>query len=102
MAMLHIVNKSPFERNALDTCMRLAKEGGAILFIEDGVIGALKNTANSAKVSDAMGSLKFYVLGPDLVARGMSEDRLIDGVSVVDYGGFVDLVTGHDQVQSWL
>ena len=46
MAMLHIVNKSPFERNALDTCMRLANEGAAILFIEDGVIGALKNTAN--------------------------------------------------------
>lgn len=102
MAMLHIVNKSPFERNALDTCMRLANEGAAILFIEDGVIGALKNTANSAKVSDAMGSVKFYVLGPDLAARGMSEDRLIDGVSVVDYGGFVDLVTGHDRVQSWL
>ena len=102
MAMLHIVNKSPFERNALDTCIRLANEGAAVLFIEDGVIGALKDTANSAKVSDAMSSLKFYVLGPDLVARGMSEDRLIDGVSVVDYGGFVDLVTGHDRVQSWL
>lgn len=100
--MLHIVNKSPFERNALDSCMRLATEGAAVLFVEDGVIGALKNTANSQKVSDAMSNLKFYVLGPDLEARGMSEDRLIDGVSVVDYGGFVDLVTGHDRVQSWL
>jgi tRNA 2-thiouridine synthesizing protein B len=102
MAMLHIVNKSPFERNALDSCMRLATAGAAVLFIEDGVIGALKNTANSHKVSDAMSNLKFYVLGPDLKARGMSEDRLIDGVSVVDYDGFVDLVTGHDRVQSWL
>ena len=35
--------------------------------------------------------MKVYVLGPDLDARGMT-DRLIEGVTSVDYGGFVDLV----------
>ena len=43
-----------------------------------------------------------YVLGPDLAARGMSEDRVIDGIQVVDYSGFVDLTTKHDTCQSWL
>ena len=27
--MLHIVNKSPLERNSLDACLRIAAPGGA-------------------------------------------------------------------------
>jgi tRNA 2-thiouridine synthesizing protein B len=42
-----------------------------------------------------------YALKSDLDARGM-QHRVMDGVRVVDYGGFVDLVTEHDAVQSWL
>jgi tRNA 2-thiouridine synthesizing protein B len=38
---------------------------------------------------------------PDLQARGVA-DRLIDGVSAVDYEGFVDLVVEHKNSQSWL
>ena len=37
--MLHIVNKSPLERPALDACLRIA-EPGAILLIEDAVYAA--------------------------------------------------------------
>ncbi|HGG58648.1 MAG TPA: sulfurtransferase complex subunit TusB [Gammaproteobacteria bacterium] len=101
MAMLHVVNKSPFERNSLDACLRLAEEGSSVLLIEDGIYAAMKDTVVSDKVIAKKG-LKFYVLGPDLKARGMSEDRLIDGIDVVDYGGFVDLTAEHDVVQSWL
>jgi len=43
-AMLHLINKSPFERTALDSCLRLAKPGSSILLIEDGVYAALENT----------------------------------------------------------
>ena len=39
--MLHTVNKSPFERNALESCLRLAASGSSVLLIEDGVIAAL-------------------------------------------------------------
>jgi tRNA 2-thiouridine synthesizing protein B len=42
------------------------------------------------------------VLGPDLAARGLSEERVIDGISVVDYAGFVDLAAENDKVQAWL
>jgi tRNA 2-thiouridine synthesizing protein B len=101
MAMLHIVNKSPFERDSLDSCLRLAEEGSSVLFTEDGIYGALKNTKVADKVSAANG-IKFFVLGPDVKARGMNEDKLIDGIDVVDYAGFVDLTAEHDVVQSWL
>src|SRR5688500_1427058 len=102
MPMLHTVNKSPFERNTLDSCLRLAKPGGAILFIEDGVFAALKNTVATGKVQKALERFNFYVLGPDVCARGLKEDQLIEGVKVVDYAGFVDLAAEHDSVQAWL
>jgi len=99
--MLHTINKSPFERNSLESCLRVAKDGSAILFIEDGVYGALKNTACSKLVADAMGRLKVYALAPDLEARGV-KDSVLEGVTLVDYGGFVDLAAEHDKVQAWL
>ena len=51
--MLHTVNKSPFEKNSLETCLRLIDDNSAILLIEDGVYGALKNTSISETVIDA-------------------------------------------------
>jgi tRNA 2-thiouridine synthesizing protein B len=99
--MLHIVNKSPFERNAFESCLRHAKKGAAVLFIEDGIYAALKGTQASAQVQAAMKDVTFYVLQPDVEARGMS-GRVLDGVKTVDYGGFVDLTVQHNAVQSWL
>ena len=102
MPMLHTVNKSPFERDSLDSCIRLAAKGGSVLLIEDGVYGAMSGTAKSDLVTAAMKDLTFYVLGPDVKARGLDEGRMIDGIKVVDYAGFVDLTTQHENVQAWL
>jgi len=99
--MLHIVNKSPFERNSLESCIRLAQKGSAILLIEDGVYGATKGSSVEAKVQGVMSDVKVFVLDADIQARGMA-DRVLDGVTVVDYGGFVDLVAEHSNCQSWL
>ena len=100
--MLHLINKSPFERNALDSCLRVAKSGSAILLIEDGVYAALANATHAEKIIDQMGDFSFYVLGPDVAARGLSDMPLIEGIDVVDYEGFVDMVVEHDATQSWL
>ena len=102
MAMLHTVNKSPFERNTLSSCLRLAKKGSSILLIEDGVIGAMQNTKFASMLSDAAKDFKLYALGPDLSARGLDSENVIDGVTIVDYNGFVDLAAEHNAVQSWL
>jgi len=98
--MLHILNKSPLQTSSLDSVLRLAGEG-ALLLIEDAVYAATQGNAAEAKLRQAMVTLKVYVLEPDLAARGMNE-RLIDGVTAVDYGGFVDLVVEHPSSQSWL
>ncbi len=99
--MLHIVNKSATERNSLESALRLATKGSAVLLIEDAVYAATTGSAAATKVQAAMADLQVYALGPDLDARGMSA-RVLDGVKVVDYGGFVDLVTEHNSCQSWL
>ena len=102
MSTLNIINKSPFDRDSLSSCVRTLSESDAILLIEDGVYAATAGTNFSDAVKAAANSHSVYVLGPDLSARGMSDDRIVEGVKVVDYDGFVDLVTEHDKSNSWL
>jgi tRNA 2-thiouridine synthesizing protein B len=99
--MLHIVNKSPFDKGTLEACLRFARKGGAVLLIEDGVYAATRGTAVAKQVEEALKDVSIYALAPDLEARGM-QSRVMDGVRLVDYGGFVDLVAEHNAVQSWL
>ena len=101
MAMLHTVNKSPFEKDSLESCIKNAKAGSAILLIEDGVYGALNGSKVSDMVQSAMGSISFYALSSDLEARGVAS-KVMDKVQLVDYAGFVDLVTKHDSTTAWL
>jgi tRNA 2-thiouridine synthesizing protein B len=82
--------------------MRVISDGDAILFIEDGVYAATAGTSFSDAVKAATNSHTVYVLGPDLSARGMSNDSVVEGINVVDYEGFVDLVVEHDKTNSWL
>jgi tRNA 2-thiouridine synthesizing protein B len=102
MATLHTVNKSPFERNALDTCVKHLSAGDSVLMLEDAVIGARKGSSSVALIEAAMQSGTVYLLAGDLAARGLSADDVVPGTKVVDYGGFVDLVTGHDRTVAWL
>jgi tRNA 2-thiouridine synthesizing protein B len=100
--MLHTVNKSPFEKNSLASCLRLASAGSVILLYEDGIYAALKGTRFESTITDALKNHTIYVLTPDVEARGMSVDKIIAGVKPTDYAGFVDLVTGNNSVQAWL
>ena len=81
--MLHLVNKSPYDGCNLDTATSIMKDGDALLLIEDGVYGAVK----AGKAASLLEGRSVSVLGPELAARGISEDKLVDGVKVVDYAG---------------
>jgi tRNA 2-thiouridine synthesizing protein B len=100
--MLHIVNKSPSEKNTLESCVRHAKPHSTILLIEDGVYGVTKGSPGEKLIKQALAAnCTVCALWPDLEARGM-QDNVIDGIKQVDYGGFVDLVAESKNVQSWL
>jgi tRNA 2-thiouridine synthesizing protein B len=98
--MLHTVNKSPYSSDSLKLCMAYMQSEDVVLLIEDGVYAAMKGGASEALVSGS--SAKVYALGPDLKARGIASDKLIDGIEVVGFDGFVNLAAENDKVQSWL
>ncbi len=102
MAVLHTTNKSPLQTRDLESCLRLTRPGCGILLLEDAVYGALKSAEGSDMLAEAAKDRRIYVLGPDLAARGFTPEELIAGVTVVDYGGFVDLVAEHHHVQAWV
>ncbi len=100
MSTLHTVNKSPFERSSMATAFGHVSQGDAVLMIEDGVFGGRKGTAFARTIEGARCDV--YALAPDLAARGVKTEDLIEGVKVVGYDGFVDLVAAHARVCAWL
>ncbi|MCP4188645.1 MAG: sulfurtransferase complex subunit TusB [Gammaproteobacteria bacterium] len=103
MSTLHTVNKSAFERNSLESCLSVCKANASVLLIEDAVVSALQNTTISEQISAAANTgVKFFALSEDLRARGLSDRRVMDEVTLVDYAGFVKLTTENDRVQNWL
>ena len=99
--MLHIVNKSPLQTTTLDTCLRMAQAGQGLLLIEDGIYAATKGGALEARMQEACAKLKVYALQPDTDARGVT-GKLMDGVTLVDYAGFVELTLEYTTSHSWL
>jgi tRNA 2-thiouridine synthesizing protein B len=96
--MLHLVNKSPYDAANLETATAYMRGDDALLLIEDAIYAAIK----AGKASALLSGKNVSVLGPDLAARGIGEDKLVEGINIIDYAGFVDLVESNDKVQSWL
>lgn len=103
--MLHIVNKSPLEKDCLASCLRHVAQSSAsdqVLLIEDAIVAATQGHKAAKQLTEALNAgVKINVLLPDLAARGLSE-RVLDGVKTVDYAGFVALACAEPNVQSWL
>ncbi|NTW83366.1 MAG: sulfurtransferase complex subunit TusB [Chlorobiaceae bacterium] len=97
--MLHTINKSPFESNIIETCIRFIQPGDPILFIENGVYAVQAHNRFAMLIESVRKTNPIYALLPDLNARGVT--TLIDGIKTVDYEGFVDLVEKH-KVNNWL
>jgi tRNA 2-thiouridine synthesizing protein B len=100
--MLHTVNKSPFEKNSLVTCLSFARPGSDVLLIEDGIYGALKGTQFESVVTESLKNCHIYVLEADLRTRGMREGDVISGITLASYSDFVDLVVNNNTVKAWL
>jgi tRNA 2-thiouridine synthesizing protein B len=97
--ILHTVNKSSFHNNSLDACLRVAQAGCGIVLIEDGVYAAT-DLQNNRLTEQILSAHTVYALVPDLKARGLLA-RVLPGIELVDYQGFVALTESFDSVQSW-
>jgi tRNA 2-thiouridine synthesizing protein B len=101
LSTLHTVNKSPYERNSAASAFSHLRDGDAVLFIEDGVLGARRGGSFERRLREAQG-VAVYALKPDLDARGLKTEQIAEGILVVGYDGFVDLAAAHDRVCAWL
>jgi tRNA 2-thiouridine synthesizing protein B len=97
--MLYTVNKSPLSTNSLQSALRIAPAGAPFLLYEDGVYAAVDGAQSAGWVKEALDIHPIYALEADLEARGLS--KVIDGIQVINYDGFVELVEQHD-VAPWL
>ena len=53
-------------------------------------------------ISEHQEIITFYVLGPDLDARGLDNSNLTNNIEIIDYKGFVKLVADNEKTQNWL
>jgi tRNA 2-thiouridine synthesizing protein B len=97
--MLYTVNKSPLSTNSLSSVLRIAPPGSPVLLYEDGVYAAMPGAASTPLIEQALAAHPVYALDADLEARGIA--TVVDGVVVIGYDGFVELVEQHD-VAPWL
>ncbi len=97
--MLHIINKSPFQHQALEQAGKFSENGDPLLLLEDAVYAAQEGTFWQPKLEALLANHTVYAMEADLKARGIS--RVANGIEVIDYGGFVDLSVEH-KVQSWM
>ena len=97
--MLYTVNKSPLSTNSLRSVLRVAQAGSPVLLYEDGVYAAMPGARSASTVTSAMSEHPIYALDADLEARGIG--TVIDGIRVIGFDGFVELVEEHD-VAPWL
>lgn len=97
--MLHMINRSPLASPGLESALRVAAQGAPLLLLEDGVYAARPGTRAEGLVKRALAAHPVYALGPDLKARGI--ERVIEGIAVIGYDGFVELVEKHIPVP-WL
>ena len=99
--VLHLVSRSPGESFVLAQCLERAGKDDAVLLLESGVYAAVKGSAFAPKMTEYTRRIAIYALSPDLAARGISAEEILDGVIPVDYEGFVGLSVMHTPILTW-
>jgi sulfur relay protein TusB/DsrH len=97
--MLFTVNKPSLTSNSLDSVLRIAPKDSPILLYEDGVYIAKDGARDAPKIRTALKDHPIFALDVDLEARGISQ--VLEGVTVISYDGFVELVE-KNEVVPWL
>ncbi len=97
--MLFTINTPSLTSGSLGSLLRIAPAGEPILLYEDGVYAALEGARSATEVRSALKDHPFYALDADIEARGLK--KIIEGIKVINYDGFVELVEQHNVVP-WL
>lgn len=97
--ILHIVNKTTADGEALTLCLRSLNPGDCVLLIEDAVYAAHAQS-ESARLLAALEAVDCCVLREDADLRGIAA-HLHPRIRIADYPKFVELAVQADKTQSW-
>jgi len=92
--ILHHIQTSPGQDNALQTCLRYIQAGDTIILSGNGVNALLQTQWQSA-----LSHIKVLLLQDDVQARGLTD--MLQRYTFIDYGNFVELSLTHQKVISW-
>ena len=95
--MLHIISQSPIELAVLGRI----DTGDQVLFIENAVLSLLKGGQLASTLVQLQTKARLFILAPDLETRGIDHERLVAGIELIEYHGFVELTVQNKVVQSW-
>ncbi|MBF0464779.1 MAG: sulfurtransferase complex subunit TusB [Nitrospirae bacterium] len=84
-----------------DTLERLKADFLGIVLVQNGVYNAVVNENGQASPVLGKGT-KVYALSEDLLVRGFDPSKVDKRVTVVDYGGVVDLIFNNFEKLIWL
>ena len=80
--------------------LAFASDGDAILLLEDAVLAAHSPLTLASFIAKCQAAnVSIYLLGNDLELRGI--DNKYPDITLVDYLGFVDLLTKYDKQVAW-
>lgn len=115
MTTLYLITKSPFIHNDPSEAIKVATlqgemgDGIGVVLLQDAVLGAKKGQFSEKgesfekllrKASEK--GVSIYALEPDLKARAIKPEDLVEGIVVTGYFGLVDLVMeGYERIVSW-
>jgi len=94
MSTLFVLSHAPATDPGESRNLAFARQGDAVILIEDAVFGAAPVASALSDALDAAAErgLSVYVLAPDAAARGIETS-----LPTVDYPGFVELLAKHDR-----
>lgn len=91
MNLLYQIKRSPYISRDLEHILEIARSGSHILLYQDAVLAAADTRENRSWLERLQkAGVTVHALSEDLRARGVT--RPLDGIDVVDYGAWVDLV----------
>ena len=107
--MVYLYGYSPRDEAYMDTLISMMKTQSSkdnkvgIVFIHDGVINASSKRKLSEQVKKLMElPITFFVMSPDLKARGILLDSINNALKPINYGDLVDILDSSEKIISWM
>ena len=97
MNLLYQIKRSPYIARDLEHILTVVQGGSHILLYQDAVLAAADTPENRMWMERIeRAGVQLHALDEDLRARGVK--KLMEGVDVIDVGGWVDLVEQYQPV----